>query len=76
MDIKTWLYKTRKDPRRHHVIAAAETDLNYLHQIAGGHRKGSPELHRRLHEASVEHTPDMVMTLEDLRPDIWGRQSA
>jgi len=72
MNIKRWLKETRGDTRRQFVIDEAETTLAYLYQLAGSHRLGSPELHRRLHAASVKHTPDLVMALEHLRPDIWG----
>ncbi len=41
-------------------------NLVYLRQIAGGHRKPSPEFARRLVSA------DSRLTLSALRPDIWG----
>lgn len=76
MNIKSWLQKTRNDPRRKLVIAEAHTSLAYLHQLAGKHRKGSPEFHIALCNASIKHTPDLMMTLDQMRPDIWGEPSA
>ena len=47
-----------------------KTHEGYLYQIATGRRKPGPVMARRIHEATLG-----VVTLESLRPDVWGQQS-
>lgn len=49
----------------------AQTSVGYLWLLAGDHRRPSPKLARRLHEASGGR-----MTLAELRPDLWGDEVA
>jgi len=70
MDVRTFMRCHDKDAVRQ-VAAVAETSVAYLEQLAGGHRRPSPELARRLHAASGG-----AMRLADLRPDLWGEETA
>ena len=49
------------------LAKACETQSVYLMQIVRGVRRPSPKLARRIHAAT-----NGVVTLESLRPDIWG----
>lgn len=63
------LYALKKTltPKQYAALAGkAETSPGYLDQIAWGHRKPSPKLARKLTAANRR------LTLEDLRPDIYG----
>ena len=66
MDLQTFLKTTGK---RQELAARLGISANYLWQIAAGNagRRPSPKLARRLHEETLG-----VVTLESLRPDIWG----
>ena len=60
------------DPAAREALAAASaTTLGYLYQLAGGHRLPSAHLCNRLEAAS-----DGQVTREELRPDLFLRQSA
>ena len=48
------------------LAAKVDANLVYLFQIAGGDRNPSPKLAQRLAAA------DSRLTLEALRPDVWG----
>lgn len=48
-----------------------KTHEGYLYQIATGRRKPGPVMARRIHEATLG-----VVTLESLRPDVWGDTSS
>jgi DNA-binding transcriptional regulator YdaS (Cro superfamily) len=49
------------------LAKACGTQAVYLMQIIRGVRRPSPKLARRIHAAT-----NGVVTLESLRPDIWG----
>jgi DNA-binding transcriptional regulator YdaS (Cro superfamily) len=49
------------------LAAKLQTHEGYLYQIATGRRKPGPVMARRIHEATLG-----VVTLESLRPDVWG----
>ena len=66
MDAKTFIEKHGRD-RAEAVAKRAKTNMAYLGQIAGGHRKPSPHLAKRLVAASGGE-----LTLVDLRPDIYS----
>jgi hypothetical protein len=51
--------------------AKANTTDGYLAQLKGGHRIPSPRLARRLVNASNGR-----LSLERLRPDLWGPKAA
>lgn len=51
--------------------ARADTTVDYLWQLKGGHSRPSPEMCKRLVQAS-----DGILELSELRSDIWGKQSA
>ena len=78
--VEAWLQATKNDPRRTRVVDAVPTTTGYLRQIASANRKGryigSTDFHKNLHAASQKHTPDLVMTLEKLRPDVWGSEAS
>jgi hypothetical protein len=64
MDIKT-LLRTLKPAEREAFAVSADTTVAYLYLLAGGHRRASPAMAKRLVEA------DARLTLPELRPDIW-----
>lgn len=64
MDMKTYLKQATPDEREV-TASAAGTSVGYLYLIAGGHRRPSTDLTKRLVEAEPK------LTLSGLRPDIW-----
>jgi hypothetical protein len=66
MDVKTYLSETDKASAEA-MAARAGTTYDYLIQLAGHHRKPSPDLSRKLVKASRGK-----LTLPELRPDLWG----
>lgn len=70
MDAKNFLRSTDKDERER-VARRANTTVAYLFQIAGKFSRPSADMCVRLEAAS-----DGRMTREDLRPDLFVRQSA
>jgi len=66
MDAQNYL-KTHGRAAAEKVAQLAGTKYIYLCQIASGHRKPSPKLAKALVRASGGE-----MTLESLRPDIFG----
>ena len=65
-------YLKSLSPEAREALAAAScTTLGYLYQLAGGHRLASAAMCVRLESAS-----DRAVTREDLRPDLFLRQSA
>lgn len=62
--LREWLSKTPTE-RRTQIAKAAGTTLGHLWQLAGGHRKASPELAERLQDASMGE-----ITIAGLRPDL------
>lgn len=68
--LRNWLGQT-KDAQRQELAEEAGTSVAYLWQLAGGHRKASLELAKRLQDASRRE-----LTIEGLRPDIFGGSKA
>jgi hypothetical protein len=66
MDVKTYLKETDR-ALAEAVAARAGTTYDYLIQLAGQHRKPSPDLARKLVKASRGK-----LTLGELRPDLWS----
>ena len=66
MDALTFL-KTAGKAEAERVARAAGSNYVYFSQIAYGHRRPSPDLARKLSEASGGK-----MTLPKLRPDVWA----
>lgn len=62
--LRKWLAKSPTDERER-VAKKAGTSVGHLRQLAGGHRKASPELAERLQEASAGD-----LTIAGLRPDL------
>lgn len=62
--LRKWLAKTPA-PERERIAHEAQTTVGHLRQLAGGHRKASPELAERLQEASTGN-----LTIAGLRPDL------
>lgn len=57
----------------------AETSSAYLSQCMSGHRRPSSTMAQMYVRASKQLFPDSPekwLTLEGLRPDIWGRRAA
>lgn len=70
MDAKDFLRSTDK-AERERVAKRANTTVAYLFQLAGKFSRPSADMCLRLESAS-----DGRMTREDLRPDLFLRQSA
>ena len=70
MNALTFLKKVGKTAAEK-VACDAGSNYVYFSQIAYGHRRPSPELARRLVEASAGE-----MTLSELRPDLWGGETS
>lgn len=64
--LRDWLGQTNNDERKA-VADAAGTSVAHLWQLAGGHRKASLELAKRLEDASKG-----ALTIEGLRSDIFA----
>jgi DNA-binding transcriptional regulator YdaS (Cro superfamily) len=52
--------------QRAEIAARAETRPIYLYQIATGVRRPSPEMAKKLHQAT-----GFAVSLHALRPDVW-----
>ncbi len=63
--IQSWL-KSATDAERIEVAKKAGTSVGYLYQIAGGHRKASLALCKKLQGATSG-----ALTLADIRPDLY-----
>jgi DNA-binding transcriptional regulator YdaS (Cro superfamily) len=66
MNIKTFVRSTEKLERERIAALAGTTDA-YFHQLAGGHRRPSASLCKRLEVASGG-----LLNKEQLRPDIYS----
>lgn len=75
MNVKNWL-RNADALQRQQLADEAKTSVGYLWQLAGDHRKPGVEKAKALVSASELITPDMPLSLADLRPDIWGRSVA
>lgn len=64
--LRDWLGQTNNQEREA-LAERAGTSVAHLWQLAGGHRKASLELAKRLEDASRG-----ALTIEGLRPDIFG----
>jgi transcriptional regulator with XRE-family HTH domain len=63
--MQAWLKKANATERSQ-VAAKAGTSVGYLYQIAGGHRRPSLELSRKLRNAT-----DGEVSISSLRPDLY-----
>ncbi len=63
--LRDWLGRTNTNERQD-LADLAGTSVAHLWQLAGGHRKASLELAKRLEDASKG-----ALTIEGLRPDIF-----
>ncbi|MCE3025758.1 hypothetical protein [Salinicola sp. DM10] len=68
--LQDWLKRTTAEERET-LAANAGTSVGYIWQLAGGHRKASLGMAKRLQEASFGE-----LTIQGLRPDIFGDQKA
>ena len=66
MDMRTYLHSVTPDERLR-LANELGTSVNYFFQIAGGHRKASFTLAKRLEKAT-----NGVLRKESLRPDIFS----
>ncbi|MCD2852695.1 helix-turn-helix domain-containing protein [Pseudomonas aeruginosa] len=62
--LRSWLTSATSEERER-VARLAGTSVGHLYQLAGGHRKASPELAERLQDASSGK-----VTIAGLRPDL------
>jgi len=67
--LRDWLGQTNNEERQA-LADRARTSVAHLWQLAGGHRKASLELAKRLEDASRG-----ALTIEGLRPDIFAERS-
>ena len=65
MDMKTYLQQATP-VERDALAVEVGSSVGYFYLLAGGHRRASPRLCRRLIAAEPK------LTLTDLRPDIWS----
>lgn len=65
MDMKTFLRQAAEDERER-LATAVGSSVGYFYLIAGGHRRPSTDLCKRLVSAEPR------LALEALRPDVWG----
>lgn len=65
MDMRT-LLRSMTEPERQVLAAKVDSSVGYLRLIAGGHRRPSTDLAKKLVEA------DGRLSLAELRPDVWG----
>lgn len=66
MDLKTFMAEMPKE-QREQLARELETTVDYLQfQIGGGHRQASPQLAKRIEEATRG-----IVKRHDLRPDIF-----
>lgn len=70
MHLRDWI-RTHTPEQRTEAARRAGTSLGHLWQLAGGHRRASPDLAKRLEAAT-----DGAVTRSDLRPDIWEPEAA
>lgn len=70
MKLKDYLATLTADGKKA-LAEAAETEVIYLIQIAGGHSTPSPKLAKRIEEASKG-----AVTRAELRPDVFGEAAA
>lgn len=68
--LRNWL-SNNPQAQREIVANEAGTSVAYLWQLAGGHRKASLEMAKRLQDATAGN-----LTIEGLRPDIFGDPDA
>ena len=68
MDLRRYFLGLSAQEKRD-FAARADTGKMYLHQLisAKSGRRPSPRMCKKLHQAS-----DGAVTLQELRPDIWG----
>lgn len=59
-------YDSLTTAQREDIAKRAGTKPIYLYQIAAGVRKPSPDMAKRLHQAS-----GFAVSLNTLRPDVW-----
>lgn len=70
MDLKDY-FLSLETKERQEFAERAETTVNYIPLLTGGHRLASPAMARRLSDAS-----NGAVSLSDLRPDIWPPSEA
>jgi len=69
MELTEWIKKTSTYQLRK-LAQKVRTHPQYLYQVAK--TRPSPGLAKKIDKATRELTPDMHVTKEELRPDIWG----
>lgn len=69
MDMKTYLRQASPEERSA-LAAEVKSSVGYFYLLAGGHRHASTKLCQKLVSAEPK------LTLQGLRPDIWGGATA
>jgi len=73
MNIKQWLKATKKHMSdRQAVLDEVDRDMDQMYQLAGNFRKPGAPFCRKFVAAVAKHTPYALVSLAELRPDIWG----
>lgn len=70
MTLADWL-REATDSQRAKAAEKAGTSVGYLYLLAGGHRRASTDLAKKLEKATSKK-----VTRAELRPDVWGDQAA
>ncbi|MGJ8515073.1 hypothetical protein R84865_002018 [Carnimonas sp. R-84865] len=70
MQMKSWLHQKTKEERLY-VAQRAGVTVGYFWQISGGHKRPSIETAKALQDATGGE-----LTIEGLRPDIFGTTAA
>lgn len=71
MDLKEWTESTSK-AERDAFCSSLNISSNYLSQLKWGHKQPRPERAKKMVEVAAQITPDRLLDLPSLRPDIWG----
>jgi len=69
MDMKTFLKQSAPEEREA-LASSVDSSVGYFYLIAGGHRRPSTDLCKRLVHAEPR------LSLAALRPDVWGEKHA
>lgn len=70
MTLKEWFRKHKSLELRMELAAKADSSIGYLSQLVYTPKKTSVAMCEKLHNASMDLTPEDVIFPEDERPDI------
>ncbi len=75
MKLEEW-YSMATPEEKKDLVKEAGTNIDYLRQLKAGVRKPGVSLCRELVRASKVVTPDRLMDLASLKPEVWGEAAA